>query len=207
VGIVSSHSWLEDMAQATWLAWLLRRAGQPTLVGDVTDLATQRGRITLRGRPIDALYRFYPFERLYRHAIFASLCEASIDGRLLMLNGLRGFLAQSKACLAWLWANRSTLGGPPPEHRTSPAAFLARDPAATWLRRVVKASMAAKVTRSSSATPSMRLAGSRGSSRRLRGAARRYFAALKTPKSTTCGGSALCGRGTPASAPLPLAVS
>jgi glutathionylspermidine synthase len=110
VGIVSSHSWLEDMAQATWLAELLRHAGQATLVGDVTDLATRRGRITLRGQPIDALYRFYPIERLYRHAIFASLCEASIDGRLLILNGLRGFLAQSKACLAWLWSNRARLG-------------------------------------------------------------------------------------------------
>src|SRR5438552_15812719 len=98
------------MSEATWLAWLLRRAGQPALVGDITALASQRGRITLRGQPIDALYRFYPVERLYRHAIFASLAEAAIDGTLLVLNGLRGFLAQSKACLAWLWANRHTLG-------------------------------------------------------------------------------------------------
>ena len=73
VGVVSSHSWLEDIAQATWLAGLLRRAGLNVLVGDVTDLATRRGRITLRGQVIDALYRFYPIERLYRHAIFASL--------------------------------------------------------------------------------------------------------------------------------------
>ena len=27
-------------------------------------------------------------------------------GQLLVLNGLRAFLAQSKACLAWLWSNR-----------------------------------------------------------------------------------------------------
>jgi len=110
IGVVSSHSWLEDIAQATWLASLLRSAGQPALVGDVTDLASHTGRITLRGQPIDALYRFYPVERLYRHAIFASVCEAAIDGSLLVLNGLRGFLAQSKACLAWLWANRHAVG-------------------------------------------------------------------------------------------------
>jgi glutathionylspermidine synthase len=136
VGIVSSHSWLEDMAQATWLAWLLRRVGQPTLVGDVTDLATRGGRITLRGQPIDALYRFYPIERLYRHAIFASLCDASIDGRLLILNGLRGFLAQSKACLAWLWANRSKLGGSAQSviECHLPPTFLARAPSAVdWV--------------------------------------------------------------------------
>jgi glutathionylspermidine synthase len=136
VGIVSSHAWLEDMAQATWLAWLLRRAGVLTLVGDVTDLATHRGRITLRGQPIDALYRFYPVERLYRHAIFAALCDASIDGRLLILNGLRGFLAQSKACLAWLWSNRSKLGGAACTtiQRHLPPTLLAREPSAVdWV--------------------------------------------------------------------------
>jgi glutathionylspermidine synthase len=142
VGVVSSHSWLEDMAQATWLAWLLQRAGQPALVGDVTDLAAQGRRITLRGQPIDALYRFYPVERLYRHAIFATLCEAAIDGNVLVLNGLRGFLAQSKACLAWLWANRTSLGTAACAliERHLPATLLARDPAALDLlpRGVVK---------------------------------------------------------------------
>jgi glutathionylspermidine synthase len=135
VGIVSSHSWIEDMAQATWLGWLLRRAGQPVLVGDVTDLAARPGGIMLRGQPIDALYRFYPVERLYRHAIFARLCEASIDHQLLVLNGLRGFLAQSKACLAWLWSNRSSLGAAAAVsiERHLPATVLARDPSAPEL--------------------------------------------------------------------------
>jgi glutathionylspermidine synthase len=135
VGVVSSHSWLEDMAQATWLGGLLRGAGQATVVGDVTDLAVQRDQMTLRGRPIDALYRFYPIERLYRHAIFASLCELAIEGRLLLLNGLRGFLAQSKACLAWLWSNRASFG---PEARRAierhvPPTLMARDPAAAGI--------------------------------------------------------------------------
>jgi glutathionylspermidine synthase len=133
VGVVSAHRWIEDLASATWLAALLRRAGQPALVGDVNDLAVQRGRITLRGRPIDALYRFYPIERLYRHAIFASLVEAAIDGNLLLLNGLRGFLAQSKACLAWLWSNRSSFNRAQSEaiERHLPRTLLARDPAAS----------------------------------------------------------------------------
>jgi glutathionylspermidine synthase len=135
VGIVSMHSWLEDMAQASWLGGRLARAGQETLVGDVTDLAAAGRRILLRGQPIDALYRFYPVERLYRHALFATLSEAAIDGRLLLLNGLRGFLAQSKACLAWLWANRTRFG--PAAYATIerhlPPTLLARDPAAVDL--------------------------------------------------------------------------
>jgi glutathionylspermidine synthase len=132
VGVVSTHRWLEDLSQAVWLASLLQRGGQPTLVGDIHDLGVRRGRITLRGQPIDALYRFYPVERLYRHAIFAGLCEASLDGRLLLLNGLRGFLAQSKACLAWLWSNHACLDASDREaiQRHLPPTLLATDPAA-----------------------------------------------------------------------------
>jgi glutathionylspermidine synthase len=135
IGVVSSHSWIEDMAQAHWLAAALRDAGLNVLVGDVTDLGVDRGWITLRGRRIDALYRFYPIERLYRHAIFASLFEAAIVGRLLMLNGLRGFLAQSKACLAWLWLNRRILGSDQCAtiERHLPETVMAREPAATAL--------------------------------------------------------------------------
>jgi glutathionylspermidine synthase len=135
VGVVSTHRWLEDLSQAVWLADLLQTAGQPALVGDVHDLSVQSGHIALRGRPIDALYRFYPFERLYRHAIFASVCEAAIEGNLLVLNGLRGFLAQSKACLAWLWANRARLDAEQCQavERHLPRTLLAGDPSAVSL--------------------------------------------------------------------------
>ncbi|MBV9897276.1 MAG: glutathionylspermidine synthase family protein [Chloroflexi bacterium] len=137
IGVVSTHTWLEDIAQAVWLTSLLRRAGMPAVVGDVNDLGARRGRITLRGQAIDALYRFYPVERLYRRAIFAGLCEAAIDGRLLLLNGLRGFLAQSKACLAWLWSNRSGLNARDCQliEGHLPPTLLASDPAAQQLVR------------------------------------------------------------------------
>src|SRR6185437_16002112 len=47
-------------------------------------------------------------------------------------NGLRGFLAQSKACLAWLWSNRYALGAEACEtiERHVPPTLMARDPAA-----------------------------------------------------------------------------
>ena len=106
VGVVSSHSWVEDMAHAWWLARTLEQTGVTALVGDISDLSVRHGRVRLRGLPIDALYRLYPFERLYRHGIFGPLVEATLDRRLLLLNGLRGFLAQSKAILAYLWLHR-----------------------------------------------------------------------------------------------------
>jgi glutathionylspermidine synthase len=132
VGVVSTHRWLEDLSQAVWLTRLLERAGQPALLGDVHDLDIRAGRVTLRGQVVDALYRFYPFERLYRHAIFASLCEVALDGNLVLLNGLRGFLGQSKACLAWLWSERETFGRETCEaiERHLPPTLLAGDVAA-----------------------------------------------------------------------------
>jgi glutathionylspermidine synthase len=142
IGVVSAHSWLEDMSEATWLGALLEKHGLPTLVGDVTDLAPSTSGITLRGQPIQALYRFYPVERLYRHAIFGPLMDAVCDQRILLLNGLRGFLAQSKACLAWLWTHRHDL--PKADCRAIechlPPTLLARDPRAVDLlpRGVVK---------------------------------------------------------------------
>lgn len=134
VGVVSSHAWTEDLAQAWWLAGLLAADGVRTVVGDATDLATAGHSVLLRGQPIQALYRFYPVERLYRHGVFGPLLEASVEGRLLLLNGLRTFLAQSKAALAYLWDRRG-------EHWVSaserqlveahlPAVLRAREPAA-----------------------------------------------------------------------------
>ncbi len=125
VGVVSSHDWIEDMAQAWWLTGLLNARGVPTLAGDVRDLAVIRDAVLLRGRPIDALYRFYPIERLYRHGVFAPLLDAVTRRRLLLLNGLRGFLAQSKAVLAWLWDHRAD----PCLTRTQRAAIQAHLPA------------------------------------------------------------------------------
>jgi len=135
IGIVSAHSWLEDMSEATWLAALLNNHGLPALVSDVTDLAATASGITLRGQPIQALYRFYPVERLYRHAMFAQLMDAACDRRILLLNGLRGFLAQSKACLAWLWAHRDELAREDCAaiERHLPRTLLARDPRALEL--------------------------------------------------------------------------
>jgi glutathionylspermidine synthase len=137
VGVVSSHAWVEDMAQAFWLAALLRDAGWPSLVGDVTDLAVDHGRVRLRGQPIDALYRFYPVERLYRHGVFGPLLDAALDRQVLLLNGLRGFLAQSKATLAWLSANRADRALGPRARRLVdahlPAVRPLRDPAAARL--------------------------------------------------------------------------
>jgi glutathionylspermidine synthase len=119
LGIVTDAGYAEDLAQAVFLQRLLsdrlalpRHSGTAVpvsweiVVGDVDNLHLQRGRLYLLDRPLDALYRYYPFETLLGQQAFADLFAAVTAGRLHLLNGLRGLLAQNKGVLAWLWSHR-----------------------------------------------------------------------------------------------------
>ena len=114
LGIVTDAGYAEDLAQAVFLRRLLagtqRRAlGVPwreVVAGDVDNLHLRGNRLWLIDRPLDALYRYYPFETLLGQQAFADLFTAVTQGRLLLLNGLRGLLAQNKGLLAWIWQRR-----------------------------------------------------------------------------------------------------
>jgi glutathionylspermidine synthase len=115
LGIVTDAGYAEDFAQALFLADLLAPLGCEIVVGDLDNLTARRGRIALLGRPLDALYRLYPVERLYGHPIFPALMAAVLDRRLWPLNPLAALLAQDKALLAWIWEHRATSLFPPDE--------------------------------------------------------------------------------------------
>ncbi|MGH2353399.1 MAG: glutathionylspermidine synthase family protein [Chloroflexota bacterium] len=110
LGIVTDAGYAEDLAQTTFLARLLApalaRRGVEVVAGDVDNLDFARGRLRILGRPLDALYRYYPFETLLGRQAFADLFAAVSAGQLRLLNGLRGLLAQNKGLLAWLWEHR-----------------------------------------------------------------------------------------------------
>ncbi len=111
LGIVTDAGYAEDLAQAVFLARhltpTLARRGATVLSADVDNLSFTQGRLRLLGRPLDALYRYYPFESLLGRQAFVDLFAAVTTGRLRLLNGLRGLLAQNKGLLAWLWAHRA----------------------------------------------------------------------------------------------------
>ncbi len=110
LGIVTDAGYGEDLAQTVFLADLLRpalaRSGVDVVYGDVDNLHARRGRLVLLGRPVDALYRYYPFESLLGQSAWVDLFESVTAGRLWLLNGLRGLLAQNKGLLAWIWEHR-----------------------------------------------------------------------------------------------------
>ena len=71
-------------------------------MGDISNFNLMGGQFYLLGQPIDALYRLFAVERLSLEPIFVSYLQATCNGWLKSLNNLRGFLAQSKAILAWV---------------------------------------------------------------------------------------------------------
>ncbi|MBI3971399.1 MAG: glutathionylspermidine synthase family protein [Chloroflexi bacterium] len=110
LGLVTDAGYSEDLAQGVFLERLLAPTlaaqGISVVLGDIDNLRLRRGRLCLLGRPLDALYRYYPFETLLGQQAFVDLFTAVTAGTLRLLNGLRGLLAQNKGVLAWLWAHR-----------------------------------------------------------------------------------------------------
>lgn len=115
VAVVTQASYQEDVAQSAFFCDLLgdhwsRRGptGRTAILGDIGNLWFEDGEFRLFGQRVDALYRLYPYERLYGHPLFAPLCESVADGTLCLFNGLQGFLPQSKAVMAWIWQERAS---------------------------------------------------------------------------------------------------
>lgn len=111
LGLVTSAGELEDLSQMAFTQELLReplaRYGLEVVLGDAHNLGTSRGRLTLCGRGVDALYRYLPYETMLGTHQFAAIADAVAHGRTLLLNGLFGLLLQNKGTLAWLWAHRN----------------------------------------------------------------------------------------------------
>lgn len=108
VGFLVHGRHLTDLAQVSYYARLLQQAGLDTVVGDISNFNLVGGQIYLLGQPVDAIYRLFPVENLSVEPIFAAFLQSTLNGWLKSLNNLRGFFAQSKAIMAWIWRNRQS---------------------------------------------------------------------------------------------------
>jgi glutathionylspermidine synthase len=110
LGLVTTASELEDLSQMAFTADLLRPAlaahDVDVVVADAGNLRFSRRGLTLRGQPIQALYRYLAFETVFGTPAFVAMEEAVTLGRTTMLNGLFGLLLQNKGLMAWIWAHR-----------------------------------------------------------------------------------------------------
>jgi glutathionylspermidine synthase len=80
--------------------------GWDVVLGDAANLRLTGRGLTLLGRPVDALYRYLPFEAIFGTPTFLAMEEAAASGRVEILNGLYGLLLQNKGLIAWIWAHR-----------------------------------------------------------------------------------------------------
>lgn len=133
LGLVTTASELEDLAQMAYTAELLRPAlaarGVEVVLGDAANLRLTRAGLALRGRPVAALYRYLPFEAIFGTPAFLAMEEAAAQGRVTILNGLYGLLLQNKGLLACIWAHRDDADLFDAEARAAIAAHLP----ATWM--------------------------------------------------------------------------
>jgi glutathionylspermidine synthase len=106
LGLVTDAGYAEDLAQMLFLREVLLPLGVEIVLGDIDNLSIRRGRVHVLGQEVQALYRLYPVERLYGHAIFPGLMDAALAGRVWLLNPLAALLAQDKALMAWIWERR-----------------------------------------------------------------------------------------------------
>ena len=104
VGLVGSLGASEDAdqlrAHARAAREALPRAGFE--LGTPEDLVLRRGRVTLGGRPLDLLFRYYPLDWLAEPR-WAPLLAAVAGDRIAMLPQAHALIPQSKAFLALLW--------------------------------------------------------------------------------------------------------
>lgn len=110
LGIVTTASELEDLSQMAFTAQLLQPAlaarGLDVVLGDAGNLRLTARGLSLRGRRVDAIYRYLSFESIFGTPTFAALEEAAALGQVTVLNGLFGLLLQNKGLLAWIWTHR-----------------------------------------------------------------------------------------------------
>jgi glutathionylspermidine synthase len=106
VGFLTQGRHLTDLAQTEYYAARLRELGLECVVSDLLNVSLVGGGLFLMGQPVDAIWRLYPIEQFAHTPLFAAYIQANIIGSLKCLNNLRGFLAQSKAVMAWLWQER-----------------------------------------------------------------------------------------------------
>ena len=116
VGLVGALGAPEDADQLRAHAFAAR-LGLPRAVfriGTPEDLVLRRGRVTLGGRPLDLLFRYYPLDWLAEPR-WAPLLDAVAEGTLAMLPSPAALIAQSKAFLALLWELEAQNFFPPAE--------------------------------------------------------------------------------------------
>lgn len=100
VALLFATAYAEDLQVAALVARALRRHGLQTILTSPTAPKLAADGVTVRGRPVAALYRFFPTEGMTGQANLPGLTEAIASGRLRSFSSFSELLVQSKLSMA-----------------------------------------------------------------------------------------------------------
>jgi glutathionylspermidine synthase len=104
VGILHATGYAEDLQVCALVARELERAGTSAILAPPTAPRLRGGDLCIHGRPVRALYRYFPTEWMSGQRNVADVARAIESGRVRTLTSPAHIFAQSKLAFARAWA-------------------------------------------------------------------------------------------------------
>lgn len=101
IGFITSN-YYEDWYNTKLIYDLVKELPYEFVMGDVAGLSVEDGVLWHSGKPLDAIYRFYPLDWFDEDPYFEGVTEAMHHGTL-SINPPATFICQSKAFFALIW--------------------------------------------------------------------------------------------------------
>jgi hypothetical protein len=120
VGMIFATAWPEDLQICALLKRTLAKMGVTALLAPPTGPRLVDGALTLGGKPVRALYRYFPTEYMEGQTNLDDLVAAVEHGLVRTVPSFSHMYAQSKLSFARVWALREYLGMRAPIERWVP---------------------------------------------------------------------------------------
>jgi glutathionylspermidine synthase len=112
VALIFATAWAEDLQICALLKRTLARMGVTATFAPPTGPRLVDGALMVSGRPVRALYRYFPTENMEGQGNLEDLAVAVERGLVRTVSSFCGMYAQSKLAFARAWALRESLGEP-----------------------------------------------------------------------------------------------
>jgi glutathionylspermidine synthase len=104
VGLLHATGYAEDLQVCALIAGALEKAGIPAILSPPTAPSLRGGDLCIHGRPVRALYRYFPIEWMGGQRNVAAIARAVEAGRVRTMTSFAHAFTQSKLAFARSWA-------------------------------------------------------------------------------------------------------
>jgi hypothetical protein len=103
VALVYATAYAEDLQVCALIQRALERSGITALLASPTAPRLRDGMLTVRGRPVRVLYRFFPAEYMEHQRNLGDIGQAIASGAVRTISSFSNIFAQSKLAFARAW--------------------------------------------------------------------------------------------------------